>query len=47
MISQTATGPWLYPGDIVIMDYLSIHKRLVVREVIAAPRSVVTLPSRE
>ncbi|MBX3187167.1 MAG: IS630 family transposase [Labilithrix sp.] len=26
--------PWLYPGDIVIMDNLSIHKMLVVREAI-------------
>jgi transposase len=25
---------WLYPGDIVIMDNLSIHKMLVVREAI-------------
>ena len=27
-------GPWLSPGDIVIMDNLSIHKMLVVREAI-------------
>lgn len=26
--------PWLYPGDIVIMDNLSIHKMLTVREAI-------------
>lgn len=25
-------GPWLSPGDIVIMDNLSIHKMLVVRD---------------
>ncbi|MBX3223365.1 MAG: transposase [Labilithrix sp.] len=27
-------GPWIYPGDIVIMDNLAIHKMLVVREAI-------------
>ena len=27
-------GPWIYPGDIVIMDNLNIHKMLVVREAI-------------
>jgi transposase len=27
-------APWLYPGDIVIMDNLSIHKMRVVREAI-------------
>jgi transposase len=27
-------APWLYPGDVVIMDNLSIHKMLVVREAI-------------
>jgi transposase len=27
-------APWLYPGDIVIMDNLSIHKMQMVREAI-------------
>ncbi len=27
-------GPWLYPGDVVIMDNLSIHKMQMVREAI-------------
>jgi transposase len=27
-------APWLYPGDIVIMDNLNIHKMAVVREAI-------------
>lgn len=31
---QRRLAPWLYPGDIVIMDNLSIHKMLVVREAI-------------
>lgn len=29
---KTRLAPWIYPGDIVIMDNLNIHKMLVVRE---------------
>jgi transposase len=29
-------GPWLRPGDVVVMDNLNIHKMLAVREAIEA-----------
>jgi transposase len=31
---KRSLAPWIYPGDIVIMDNLNVHKMAVVREAI-------------
>lgn len=32
---KRSLAPWIYPGDIVIMDNLNIHKMAIVREAIS------------